>query len=37
MKLIILILIAINTVLCGKCPTEEIAAPCKCESVSNKT
>ena len=37
MKLIILILIAISTVLGGKCPTEEVVAPCKCESVSSKT
>ena len=36
MKLILLILITINTVFGGKCPPKEVVAPCQCCEVSDK-
>ena len=32
-KLILILLIIIHIVLAGKCPDEEIIAPCKCSEV----
>lgn len=36
MKLILLILITINTVFGRLCPPKDVVAPCECFDVSNK-
>ena len=35
MKLILLILITVNSVFSGKCPPKEIISPCGCDEVND--